>query len=75
MIDSRFTPVWSEYAKKCLSLLQECSYPYWCWTLFLTPLDQLLKQPDYETEILTPITWMMIEVFMIELNLLIEKDW
>lgn len=62
--DVQFTPTWSSYAHRCLDLLKERVFPFWCWSLFLTPRDQLLKQPEYEHEIRNPITWMDIEVLI-----------
>lgn len=53
---------WYERARSCLNKLQEKTFPHWCWTIFDTSLEQLLRQSDYEKMIRQPITWGMIMV-------------
>lgn len=52
---------WHAVAQRCLEILKTRTFPHWCWTIFLTPEERLVEQPDYTQEILTPISWRTIE--------------
>ena len=52
---------WHAVAQRCLEILKTRTFPHWCWTIFLTPEERLVEQPEYTQEILTPISWRTIE--------------
>lgn len=52
---------WHAVAQRCLEILKTRSFPHWCWTIFLTPIERLVEQPEYTQLVLTPISWQTIE--------------
>ena len=64
---------WYERARNCLSELETKTFPHWCWTIFDTSLEQLLRQSEYEKMIRQPITWGLIMVVYLGYSSLIEQ--